>query len=411
MLVRIAIPLFIIALGFLVQTYLVQSKPEAETVAQESLGPLVEVMTAEFSEQALRVEVEGTVVPAQQVTIQTEVSGRIQSRSKHLVPGGRFQKGEELLKISASEYLLRAAQSASEVEQARQQLALEKSRGEIAKEEWQLIGDKNASKAGRDAALRVPYEKEAQARLQAAQQQIKLARLNLERTEIAAPFNGFVQAGQVEVGQLVAPGTPLATLVGSDKFWVQVSIPVESLSSIMVPGLNAAQGSIASIWQAIGDEKIVRKGAVLRLLGDLDPVGQQARILVEIEDPLGLEKPESERGVPLLLGSFVHVKIEARKLTKVIEIPRKAIHAGRYVHLFTEGGLLEIKSVTIAWKTPETYLISEGLSPGDQVILSRLGNSVQGMQLRKIDYEKPGKTSELDTMLMPGEAGADGGQQ
>ena len=91
----------------------------------------------------------------------------------------------------------------------------------------------------------------------------------------------------------------------------------------------------------------MRKGAVLRLLGDLDPVGQQARILVEIEDPLGLEKPESERGVPLLLGSFVHVKIEARKLAKVIEIPRKAVHAGRYVHLFTEGGLLEIKSVRL----------------------------------------------------------------
>ncbi len=404
--VRIAIPLLIVAAGFLVRTYLVQSKPEAETIAKDARGPLVEVMRAEFSEQALRVEAEGIVIAAQQVTIQTEVSGRIQSRSQHLVPGGRFEKGESLLKISASEYILRAAQSASEAEQARQQLALEKSRGEIAEQEWQLIGDDQASEAGRNAALRVPYQKEAQARLKAAQQQTKLARLNLERTEIKAPFNGFVQSGQVDVGQLVAPGSPLVTLVGSDQFWVQVSIPVESLTSIKVPGLNASEGSVASIWQAVGDEKVVRKGSVVRLLGDLDPVGRQARVLVQIDDPLGLQKPESERGIPLLLGSFVHVKLEARSLAKVIELPRKAIHAGRYVHLFGEGGILEIKDVDIAWKTPEHYLISKGIEPGQEVILSRLGNAVEGMQLRKLEVKKTAKTSQLDPVKLPGQGDA-----
>ncbi|MCH2110790.1 MAG: efflux RND transporter periplasmic adaptor subunit [Polyangiaceae bacterium] len=382
---RLFIPIFIITLGIWVRSALIAMKPEAEVVDQEQLGVLVETIPAALSEQAVQVDAEGVVVASQQVTIQSEVSGRVRSRSPDLVPGGRFRKGDSLLKIDAGEYKLRAAQSASEVEQARQMLALEKSRGEIARQEWELIGEhENASQAGRDTALRIPYQKEAQARLVAAQQQKKLAGLNLTRTEIRAPFNGFVQSGQVDVGQLVAPGSPLVTLVGSDSFWVQVSIPMESLTALEVPGLNTAddEGSATLIWQTVGDEKVEREGRVVGLLGDLDPIGRLARILVKIDDPLGLNLPEAERGIPLLLGSFVHVQLDAETLESVIELPRKAVHAGRYVHVLGPEGLLEIRDVDIAWKTPSSYLIRKGISPGDQIIVSRMGRAVEGMKLR-----------------------------
>src|SRR5690606_31726959 len=165
---------------------------------------------------------QGTVISSREVGLQPEVAGRVIARSPNLVPGGRFKRGELLLRLDPGEYSLRAAQSAAQVEQARQQLALEESRGELAKEEWEIIGeDAKASDVGRSAALRRPQRAEAEARIQAAQGERDLALLNVNRTALIAPFNGFVRDTTVEVGQYISPGVRLGSLVASDSFWVR----------------------------------------------------------------------------------------------------------------------------------------------------------------------------------------------
>jgi len=301
-------------------------------------------------------------------------------RADNLVPGGRFQKGDVLLRIDASEYSLRAKQSAAQIEQVQQQLMIEESRGELAAEEWRLIGeDEGASDVGRSVALRKPQKKEAEARMELAEHERGLAILNVGRTTLRAPFNGFVREGTVNVGQYISPAVSLGRIVGSDEFWVQVSVPVDSLASIRVPGFNAeeGEGSSVSVWQEVGDQRIERAGKVVRLYGDVDPAGRMARLLAQIEDPLGL-KSEETRVLPLLLGSYVHVDIEGQAMVDVIEIPRAALHQGRYVYLFGPRDELIVREVKIAWRKPETLLVSQGLEDGDELITSRIGNAVDG---------------------------------
>src|SRR5690606_25540508 len=178
----------------------------------------------------------------------------------------------------------------------------------------------------------------------------------------------FVQEGLVNVGQYISPAVSLGTLVGSDEFWVQVAIPVEQLPSILVPGFNSkeGEGSKVSVWQDIGEERIERVGKIVRLYGDVDPAGRMARVLAEISDPLGLKNADEKNELPLLLGSYVHVDIEGRTMVDVVEVPRSAVHAGRYVYLYGPEGKLVIREVKIAWRKPETLLVSAGLKDGDE---------------------------------------------
>jgi len=225
---------------------------------------------------------------------------------------------------------------------------------------------------------------------------VRASRILLERKQskrtLRAPFDGIVRAGQVNVGQFISPQVSLGTLVASDAYWVQVSIPVDRLGAIRVPGFNAGaeQGAEVSVWQDVGEDRIERKGHVVRLYGDVDPMGRMARVLVEIEDPIGLEKEEAERGLPLLLGAYVQVDLRGNDMMDVVEIPRAAVHSGRYVYVMGADDRLEIRDVKIAWRKPLSFLLSAGLKDGDEIVTSRLGTAVNGLKLRRVADDAAG---------------------
>ena len=86
-------------------------------------------------------------------------------------------------------------------------------------------------------------------------------------------------------------------------------------------------------------------GRVLRLLPNLDPAGRMARVLVEVDDPLGLrgEGSGDSDGLPLFADSFVHVEIEGRSVIPAIEIPREWLHEGHRVYVMTDERTLAIE--------------------------------------------------------------------
>src|SRR5690606_15586491 len=168
--------------------------------------------------------------------------------------------------------------------------------------------------------------KRAEALIRRAESQIAIAQLNLERTSIVAPFNAMVLDESVETGQLVEPGTVVATLVGTDEFWVQASVPTDQLHHIRLPR-DGEPGAQASVFLELGEgRQVEHRGRVLRLLSDLEPSGRMARVLISIPDPLGLET--TERSTPLLLGSYVRVEIDAGSLDGVLAIDRAALRKG-----------------------------------------------------------------------------------
>lgn len=355
---------------------LVATKEEPPREEKPLEGTLVEVIQIRTGRHEVDLHAKGTVVPAQEIVLQPELGGRVVWQSPELVAGGRFKADQPIVRIDPRDYQLQVESRRSEVNTAKLALSIEARRGEVAKREWNAFGEMDVSDEQRALAQREPQLEASRLALKAAQSSLKKAQLDLTRTTLRAPFNAMVVSENVDAGQLINSQTSVARLVGTDKYHVQVSVPVVSLRNARVRTADTP-GSEVRIIQHVGQETIERPGEVIRHLPDLDPGGAMARLLVSIENPLG------KRGdLPLLLGSFVDVAIGAQPIDNAIRLPRVALRNGRSVYVMNDHDLLEIRDVQISWTEPDAVLITGGLSADDRVITSRIATPVPNMLLR-----------------------------
>jgi len=384
------LPLVVLAVGAYLVVKLIETRPTAPRSDTKPLPVLVQVIEAESVRRQVTVEAMGTVVPARSLVVFPEVTGRIIEHSPQLVPGGRFSAGDLIARIDPRDYELAVERAKANVERARFELEVEKGRQIIAQREWTLLDpDVAGDSPSRDLALRKPHQRNAEATLAAAQSNLDLATLRLDRTTIRAPFNALVLDESVDVGQLVTPQTRLATLVGTDEFWVDVTVPVDRLGFIDIPGTFGAPGSTARVVYAPGpDTRIECAGRVLGLKGALDPVGRMAQLLVQVENPLD---PPSADDLPLLLDAYVRVQIEGKTLEDVFVLPRAALREGVHVWVMNDADELEIRTVAIAWRREDTVWLRGGIHPGERIVTSRVAAPVPGMKLRVGQSEAAGE--------------------
>lgn len=369
--------------------------PRAEKPLQGTLVDVIEVSTGRHE---VDLHAKGTVVPAKEIVLQPELGGRVIWQSTELVAGGRFKVGQPILRIDARDYQLAVESFRSQVNQAKLEMRIEKRRGEVAKREWDSFGEMDVTDEQRALAQREPQLESTRLALKAAQSALKKAQLDLTRTTLRAPFNAMVVSEDVDTGQLINPQAPVARLVGTDEYHVQVSVPVASLRTARARNEDSP-GSETMIIQRVGQETIERRGEVIRQLPDLDPGGAMARVLVNIENPLG------KRGdLPLLLGSFVDVVIGALPIEDAIRLPRVALRNGRNVYVMNDQDMLEVREVQIAWTEPDAVIITDGLRSNERVVTSRIATPVPNMLLRTLAPESetaPAKPSAPAAQATP----------
>ena len=85
-----------------------------------------------------------------------------------------------------------------------------------------------------------------------------------------------------------------------------------------------------------------------------------------------------------MIDDYVHVDITGRELGDVIELPRTALQDNNTVWV-NRDDTLDIREVTLAWKSTDKVYLQSGVSVGEQVVLSDLATPVQGMPLKTTD--------------------------
>lgn len=371
---RVLLPILVIALAFVALRALSKLRTPPARRPAEAIAEPVSVVNPLPLDGPVQLAALGTVTPAREVGLQSEVTGRIVEVDPRFVPGGRVAAGEVVVTLDNRDHALQIKQAQSQVKQAEVALQQEQSRQTVAEREWKLMGDPTtaASARGRALALREPQIAGAQAQVTAAESALAQARLAHQRTHIAAPFNAIVRNESVDIGQIARPGTPLGTLVGSDAWWVQVSLPASELRWLDIPG------SEATVIQSFGDAPVRRAGTVVRMLADVDPSGQMARVIVEVPDPLGLQDPTAGA---LLLGATVTVELTGRRLDDAVALPRSALRGDDAVWLVAPDDTLAITPVRVARRERDRVLIT-GLAADARVINNRIAAPVAGMKLR-----------------------------
>ncbi len=418
-----ATALLILAGGGAVSYYWLTHRAKARPRPPEPRAALVEVVGVHPRTDQVLVSAMGVVVPAKSIELASRVSGKVVSLTPEFIPGGMFKAGDIMLQIDRRDYDLAVRQQRAELQKrlaefeqrtaevkqreaevitAQCNLALEMGEQAVARREYELLGEtirpedealvlrrpqlkarEAACAAARTAKRSAEAVRQAAvASRSAAETALEKAELDLERTTIRAPFDAVIQSRSVNLGSQVSPGQPLASLVGTQEFWVKVSLPVDDLKWIHIPGFNAEKGSNVRVYyEAAWGREAFRLCTVKRLMSDLEPQGRMAMLLVSVRDPLDTKAALGRRH-PLLLGSYVRVEIEGLSLPNVIRVSRTALRDGKNVWIMKPDHTLEIRPVRVKWSGKEDVLISEGLRDGELLITSDLAAPVGGMRLR-----------------------------
>ncbi len=373
------------AAGWLAYSYL-QSSPKAKRVPPPRSAPLVEVVQLEPRTRTLRIEAMGVVKPALQINLKPRVGGLIQKVSPEFVPGGYFSRDELILQLDPTDFELAVREAQANVDMARSALALEQGQQNIARREFELLGQTIDEKE-HALVLRKPQLATAKAELDRALSALEQSKLNLERTVIRAPFNARVRSRDVDLGVQVTPSSNLAVLSGTDQYWIELTLPVNKLKWIRIPKNSRELGSAVRIYnQNVWGTGVYRVGRVIRLAADLEPEGRLARLLVTVDDPMSL-KAENNDQPQLILDSFLRVEIEGVELHDSIAIDRKLVRDGDTVWLLNEQNELEIRPLQITFQGPDYVLINQGLDAQERVISTPLSAAVAGMPLRSNEQE------------------------
>ncbi len=387
---RILVVGVILGLGAITSAVLIATGPRTQPEESQRAPRTVKTLAVSPRTEPISVAAWGTVEPERRVIIRPQVGGRIVKQHEALAPGGFIREGDLLIGIERTDYELAFAQQQAAAEEARFALALEKGQQVVAAREWKVMKEALGEEIEGDPslALREPHLRRAEALVAQANLRVERARLDLARTRMTAPFNAMVVEEAVEIGQVVEVGAPLCTLVGTDALWVRASLPVADLKWVRVPGPEHPGARATITLDLGGGRNVTWPGHVVRLLGALEGQGRMAQVLVRVDNPMGAEGASGSQ-LPLLLGSYVRVDIDAGQLEDVLVIPRRALREGDRLWVVSEDNTLEIRPVEVLWRQRETVLVANRVGARERLVVSDLKVALPGMRVSPLPAEEP----------------------
>ena len=383
----IVLPLAVLGLGVFATVAMIEARAEPETKPVEIPPLLVRVITVEPETLSLKVRAEGTVAPRTESQLVPEVAGRVVEVSPSLAAGGFFEEGEALLKIEAREYDLAVIRANAAIAQAKLRLATERQEAEVARKEWRALGQGEPN----PLVVREPQIAEALAALASAEAALAQAKFDLERTVVRAPYAGRVRSKQVDVGQFVQRGAPVATLYSVDLAEVKLPIPDAELEFVNLPlayrgAAESARGPAVTLTARFAGREHKWRGRIVRTEGEIDPATRMVHAIAQVEDPYAPGR--DARRPPLAVGMFVEAEIDGRRVSNIVRLPRTALRGDSRVLVVDSTNRLYYREVDIFRLDRDRALVRGGLEPGDRVCVSNIEAAVNGMKVRISESER-----------------------
>lgn len=387
-----AAPLLVIvgAIGGIAALIATAPKPDKNTEAPLPIA--VEIVTARAEDTALRVSTQGQVKSKNEAEVAAQVSGQLLFIAPSLEAGAYFNKGDVLARIDPAQYQLSVDRSRSQVARAREALARAKSEASLAEQDWQDLG---LSGDPSDLTLQKPQVNAALADLKTAEALVRESELNLERTEIRAPFDGRVMSRNANVGDFISPGVVLASIFDVDVAQVRIPLTDADLAVLgLTPGYAAAEGEApprARLSAVIAGANREWTGALTLIDASVDPTTRLVYGLVEVVDPFG-----PAQSAPLAPGLFVEVAIDSGEKQNLVAIPRGALKKNQFVYVVDSEGAIKARAVSPAMADAKTLYFRDGVKVGEKVVASFLPSPRDGMKVRDINAPVPKEEKVAD---------------
>jgi len=386
-LLQLFFSLAVLGCGIAIAAYYLKTTPQPKSRKREQIPLTVQVESAKYGPHQVIISAMGTIIPAREITLTSQVRGEIVQLNSDLIPGGLITKGVQLLKIDPRDYQLVVLQRKNDVAEAKSHFALEMGNQLIAQKEFEILGEQTTDDE-QQLMLRQPQLDHRRAALKGAEAKLSQAELNLTRTRINAPFNAVILSRSVNIGSFISETTSLARLAGTDEFWLKLSVPINQLQWLHIPTENSDTGSSVKIIVGNShDRQITRMGRLLRLAPDLEKEGRMAVLYISIKDPL-CRLAKNKNNARLLIGSYVKAEVEGLQIDSAVAIKRSYIHDSDTLWLFSEENKLAIRKINIAFKNRDYVFITSGIVEGERIITSPLSAPVAGMSIRLWNPDK-----------------------
>ena len=376
---------------------LVSLAPEPERREPPSAVPYVETATVIASSGAIPVFGAGTVRPRAEIDIAPQVGGRVVWVNPAFQSGRRVEAGETLLRIEEEDYIfrLREAEATLAAREAEFLEAFEEAA--LARSEYERYAARqpDAADEASPLTLREPQLNAAKAALERDKAKVAAAALALSRTQVRAPFDGFVRSETVDQGQLVNAGQAVGRIFAADA--VEVVVPVSDADAALVPNLwetprdgaahGASEGAPVRVIAEYGESQFAWRGHVDRAEASVDDETRTIDIIVEVPDPFTPGTPidsgsRLDGSPPLLVGKFVAVEVRGRAPSDYFRLPRSALQPGNEVWTVGDDGTVRIVAVRVLQRSNDEAYVTGALAGGLQVIVSGLQFATDGMAVR-----------------------------
>jgi RND family efflux transporter MFP subunit len=408
----------VLCVALVISILLVRLKPEAERQLPVDTGRLVEVMPVKAQQVSLYVEAYGTVRPRESLRLVAEVRGQIVDIDPSFEEGSFIRRGTTLIRIDPRNYQLavnrrkvQIKQVEAEIKRLQQEVVNFEARIKIAESDVTLAKNEYSrlkQLIDRKVIAQSQLDKTEQAylaslaRLQTLENQLALtdpqyeqliaqrdmnrvllqeAKLDLERTGIMAPFDGWALEKAVEKGQHVNAGQYLGKIYNAGELEIEVRIPVKDFKWLP-DSMDKNPSADADIIFTSGETQYIWKGRVTRIKAQMEEKTRTLPVIVEVDETLTVATTDGS--LRLRPGMFVNVKIKGSEINPAYVLPRYVVYPENVVYTVQEDRII-IKPVNILRSYKETVIIDGGLSDGDLIIKSPISSASEGMRVRLQD--------------------------
>ncbi len=445
---RVVVCAIVLSIGFGIMVTLAKQRkpPVAAEIRERAIR--VEARKAVFENVPVMIEATGQVRARDVVSIAPEVAGRVEYVHPLLEMGEVIPEGDVLVRIDPRDYQAHVEESNASismwettVSRLQQEFKIDEERlvtlrrnAELAKGEYERVKqlfevDSVGTQSGVDQSERAwnsvldqadqlaqqvslyPARiQEARASLQSMHAMAGLAGVNLERTEIKAPFNARIREVHVEVGQYVRPGFDIMTLADDSVLeipvglnqrqqeWLKFGEQRESVRSANKAWFNALEEVPVEV-QWVDQSDMTWRGTIDRV-EQFDPTSRMLRVVVRVG---GADAISNGADLPLVDGMFCNVRIPGLESQNVVRLPASAVSFPRpgtdartvYVAREDEPGKFRLKTTEVReshYEGQEAFIV-DGLQEDDVIVTTRLVNPLENSLL---DVTMTG-TTEIDS--------------
>jgi RND family efflux transporter MFP subunit len=384
---RVLVPIVILGSCIAFSYALIRTPLSLDEVALEIIPVSVRVTEVEQRSVGLVVGSQGKVQAAQTANLSAAVAGPVAWISSAMEAGGYVTEGETLLRLDASDYETMLARSEASVQQANAESGHASREYDRMKElaEQRLASQSQLQDAQRLAEVSI-------ARLADAEANHRQAQLDLQRTEIKAPFNAIVETREVELGQYVNRAQSIAVLYGANEVEVRVPLAIRQLGYLDIPlGLQGElppeQAPAVTLTGTYGGAEHHWEGTLVRIEASIDPNSNTVQTIIRVSQPtatIDWTSAEEIKAIPLPIGLYVHADIKGKTVDSLISLPRSVIRNNNQVLVVDAENKMYYREVNIFRLEEENVLISGGILPGERVCISPIQAVVDGMAVQPI---------------------------